>query len=293
VTAWLPLRPDTIPDALRALPWVLWRAEPRWTTTGQPDKPSKVPYRISHPTRRATTTDAATWGSLADAVEAYASLAELPPWQDRGPIAGIGCVLTMPAGISCIDLDRFIADDGQLDPRAEKIVRRCTSWTEVSPSGTGLHIFVRGTVARALKGSQIEVYARDRYIALTGHHWPGTPAGLTQQQAYLDRLVQLDEESEAPRRPYTGPTGSPPDDLAGALLAKLTSWGVPVTRLKLWGDGVLVELPRCPWADEHTTGTGGAAVMIHASGAYDFTCLHAHCARRTWRDFRAVMEQRG
>src|SRR5262249_61736130 len=106
------------------------------------------------------------------------------------------------------------------------------------------------------------------------------PAGLTQQQADLDRLAQLAEESEAPRRPYTGPTGSPPDALAGALLAKLTSWGVPVTRLKLWGDGVLVELPRCPWADEHTTGTGGAAGLVPASGAGGMPSLRAHSVPR-------------
>jgi hypothetical protein len=82
----------------------------------------------------------------------------------------------------------------------------------------------------------------------------------------------------------------PPDDLAGALLAKLADWGIPGARLKRWQDAYLVELDRCPWSDQHTTGPGGAAVMIRASGAYDFTCLHAHCAGRTWRDFRAAME---
>jgi len=34
----------------------------------------------------------------------------------------------------------------------------------------------------------------------------------------------------------------------------------------------------------------GLGVAIHGSGAYDFTCLHAHCAGRSWQDFRAVME---
>jgi hypothetical protein len=82
----------------------------------------------------------------------------------------------------------------------------------------------------------------------------------------------------------------PPDDLAGALLAKLATWGLRAARMKRWQDGYLVDLDRCPWSDQHTTGVGGAAVMIRASGAYDFTCLHAHCAGRTWRDFRAVME---
>jgi hypothetical protein len=201
-------------------------------------------------------------------------------------------VLTLDAGVTCIDLDRVIAPDGQLDARAETILERCDSWTEISPSGTGLHIFVRGRVAHELKGSQIEVYSTARYICVTGHQWPGTPATLRPQQAYLDHLVRLDDAGAMPCRAYTGPTVPPPDDLAGALLAKLQTWGVPAARVKRWSDGYLVELDRCPWRDEHTTGAGGAAVMIHASGAYDFTCLHAHCAQRAWRDFRAVMDGR-
>ena len=66
---------------------------------------------------------------------------------------------------------------------------------------------------------------------------------------------------------------------------------MPAACVKRWSDGYLVELPACPWAAEHTTGAGGAAVMIHASGALDFTCLHAHCAGRTWQDFRTAMER--
>jgi hypothetical protein len=283
---WLPLRSETIPAELRALGWVLWRAEPR-----PGDKPAKVPYTIADPMRRASSTDPATWGTFADAVEAYSILGDLPAHPERGPVAGIGVVLTPEAQITCIDLDRVI-EDGRLDPRAETIVDRCESWTEVSPSGTGLHIFVRGAVPEAVKGAQLEIYSTARYIAVTGHRWPGTPDDLRDAQLYLDALWARAQQNESPRRPYTGPITPAPDDLAGALLAKLQAWGVPVAQLKRWSDGFLVELVTCPWADEHTTGAGGAAVMIRASGAYDFTCLHAHCARRTWRDFRAAMEAR-
>jgi hypothetical protein len=286
VSAWLALQPEAIPAELRAQPWVLWRAEPRGD-----DKPAKVPYRIAEPTRRASSTQPATWGTFNDAVEAYLSLAELPADPFRGRVVGIGVVLTPDARITCIDLDRVIDADGGLDTRAETVVERCDSWTEGSPSGTGLHIFVLGTVPRGLKGNQIEVYSSERYICVTGHQYPGTPNRLRIQQAYLDHLVRIEAEDRAPRRPYTGPATPPPDDLAGALLAKLQTWGVPVLRLKRWSDGFLVELPRCPWADEHTTGAGGAAVMIHASGAFDFKCQHSHCARRNWREFRAVLER--
>jgi hypothetical protein len=279
VTDWLDVRPDEIPAELRALGWVLWRAEQRGT-----GKATKVPYIVAEPSRMASSTDPATWGTFQDAIEAHAALGNR--------FAGVGPVLTKSAGISCIDLDRVLGADGQLDPRAQTIIDRCDSWTERSPSGTGLHVFVRGTVPRGLRGNQIEVYSDARYIAITGHRWPGTPTTLRWQQSYLDYLVQRADDGERPRRPYTGPQTPAPDDLAGELLAKLERWGVPVARLKRWSDGFLVELVECPWAGEHTTGRGGAAVMIRASGAYDFTCLHQHCGRRDWRDFRGVMETR-
>jgi hypothetical protein len=152
-----------------------------------------------------------------------------------------------------------------------------------------LHIFVRGRVSRAIKGSGIEVYSDGRFIAVTGHHWPGTPAEVRDAQGYLDALDRL-AHPPVTRQSYTGPHVPPPDDLAGTLLARLAAWGVPVSRVKRWEDGYLVELVACPWGDTHTTGRGGAAVMIRASGAYAFTCHHAHCGGRGWREFRARME---
>jgi hypothetical protein len=282
---WLPVQPEAIPAELRALPWVLWRAEPRGD-----DKPAKVPYRVADPYVRASSTDSTTWSTFADTVEAFAALGDLPADPRCGVVAGVGVVLTDATRVTCIDLDRVIDELGILDPRASRIVERCDSWTEVSPSGRGLHIFVRGGVPTAIKGDQIEVYSRDRFICVTGHRWPGTPDTLRDRQLYLNGLHQLAHPPTSPRPVYTGLRTPAPDDLAGALLARLQAWGVPVERVKRWSDGYLVELVACPWADVHTSGPGGAAVMIHASGAWDFACLHAHCAGRRWREFRAAVE---
>lgn len=283
---WLPPQAWTIPVELREQPYVLWRAEPR----GE-DKPAKVPYQIAWPSRKASSTDPTTWGTFDDAVEAYLSLAEEPADPVRGPIVGVGVVLVRGAEITCIDLDRVIEPDGPLDQQAEALVHRVNSWTEISPSGLGIHIFVRGSVTRAIKGDQIEVYSEARYIAITGWTWPGMPGRLEARQHHLDALAQT-EIPPTIRRPYTGPSAVVPDDLAGALLAKLARWGVHASQTKRWQDGHLVELETCPWASTHTTGSGGAAVMIRASGAFDFTCLHAHCSGRGWADFRAAMEGR-
>jgi hypothetical protein len=281
---YLDVRPDAIPAELRELPSVLWRPEPR------PDgKPAKVPYRVDVPTRRASSTNRRTWAPFADAVGAYLDLRG----QDdpiRGPVAGIGDVLVQSQNVTCFDLDRVIDERGELDTRAATIVERCNSWTEISPSGRGLHVFVRGVIPTVIKGDQIEIYSTARFICLTGHRWPGTPDDVQDAQDYLTWLWKKAQAIDRPRCAYTGPVVPPPDDLAGHLLAKLATWGIRANHIRRWSDGYLVELDECPWAAEHTTGRGGAAVMIHASGALDFTCLHAHCAGRTWRDFRGRME---
>src|SRR5262249_51496298 len=141
------------------------------------------------------------------------------------------------------------------------------------------HIFVLGGLPRALRGPDLEVYSDKRVICLTGHRWPTSRDTLQPAQAYLNRLLAIDDADEASRRrpAWTGPVVPPPDDLAGALVNRLQRWGIPAAHVRRWSTGYLLELEACPWADEHTSGTGGAVVMIHASGAFDFSCLHSHC----------------
>ena len=64
---------------------------------------------------------------------------------------------------------------GALLPWAEAIVRRFSSYTEVSPSGTGVHILVRGRVAGALKTEAVED-KRGGYFTVTGQVLDGLTA---------------------------------------------------------------------------------------------------------------------
>jgi primase-polymerase (primpol)-like protein len=93
--------PDAVPPELRRLPWVVWK--------------NKQPYRVRDPRKRASSTDPATWSSFDEAVALVSS-----PQVD-----GIGVVLTAEAGVTCLDLDHVIDDEGSLDRRAQTIVERC------------------------------------------------------------------------------------------------------------------------------------------------------------------------
>ena len=83
----------------------------------------------------------------------------------------LGFVLVEEDRIICIDLDHAI-QDGKLTPMAKEVVENFAgTYMEVSQSGKGIHIFAQGTIPDNLYLSSrgIEIYKKNRYIALTGN----------------------------------------------------------------------------------------------------------------------------
>jgi putative DNA primase/helicase len=147
---WLSVKTESIPEELRVRPqWVVWKA------VG--DKPDKVPYS-PRTGRRASSTDLLTWGTFEEALQAY----------ENGEYAGVGFVFSTADPYTGIDLDDCVDEDGGIALWALEIVRYFDSYTELSATGTGLHIIVRGNVPNRRKGS-VEVYSSRRFFAVTGH----------------------------------------------------------------------------------------------------------------------------
>ena len=102
-------------------------------------------------------------------------------WYKRGLCTGIGFALTNAAPkICCVDVDHCFAADGTLTAEALNVVATVqNSWTEKSQSATGLHIwFVDDDFNGGRRKGNVEVYAADRYIALTGVRVVGTAEDL-------------------------------------------------------------------------------------------------------------------
>src|SRR5205823_9412249 len=96
---------------------------------------------------------------------------------------------------------------GALQPWARDIVRDLDSYAEISPSGTGVKVIVRGKLpCGAARGTRIEVYSQAHYFALTGLHLPGSPRAVEDRQAQL-LLVQL---------AAAGPAAAAPDHQSSA-----------------------------------------------------------------------------
>lgn len=102
-----------------------------------------------------------------------------------------------------IDLDDVRdADTGALHPTAIDLIDRADSYAQVSTSGTGVHIFLNGSlpdeyaaIDASLDGTEqfpeaaIEVYDNDRLIAMTGDHIEGTPETVNENAALMDSIV--------------------------------------------------------------------------------------------------------
>ena len=88
-----------------------------------------------------------------------------------------GIVLSENDLLCCVDIDHCI-EDGKVNPLAWGIVKRLNSYTEVSMSKSGLHIFLYSTnhldwnkmKKNALaKGIHMELYFYRKYICFSGH----------------------------------------------------------------------------------------------------------------------------
>jgi len=106
------------------------------------------------------------------------------------PHAGIGRMLFRGHHLVGFDLDGCRnPETGEIAPWAQEIVDGLNSYTEVSPSGTGLRILTDGELSESGKvAGDLEMYCHDRYLTLTGHHLPGTPRTVEPRQAEIDAL---------------------------------------------------------------------------------------------------------
>jgi primase-polymerase (primpol)-like protein len=145
-----------IPDELKALAqWVVWRLEERGKEL------RKVPYSPKTG-RGAATTKLATWATFEMAQQVLA----------KGGYSGLGFVFSKDDPYCGIDLDKCIDENGEVEPWALEIVRRLDSYTEFSPSGHGLHIFVRASLPEGgRKKGQVEMYDQARYFTVTGRRF--------------------------------------------------------------------------------------------------------------------------
>lgn len=167
--------PDAIPAEMRALRrWAPWR--PVWNE--KKHKYEKIPHRAARPEYGLSNKNAAGWVSFDQAMAAYLA--------DTKTFAGVGYLMTGPHGVTGVDLDHCV-ENGVIADWAQEVVAKLDTYTEISPSGTGLHAMVAGAVPEDWTNHDrgIEVYGGNeaRFLCVTGHQVPGSPPDLRAPRA--------------------------------------------------------------------------------------------------------------
>jgi primase-polymerase (primpol)-like protein len=81
----------------------------------------------------------------------------------------VGFVFSTADPFTGIDLDRCVdPQTGEVAGWAMEIVRYFDSYSELSTTGTGVHVIVKGEIPNRRK-SGIEVYSSKRFFTVTGH----------------------------------------------------------------------------------------------------------------------------
>ena len=184
-----------VPALLKNKPrWLLWRSKERGGRT------AKVPYTVAGaPYKPGSSEGLSTFAAV---LAAYR----------RGTFDGIGYAFLREDGLVGIDLDWKDGEYEGIPAPAAAFVRRFESYAELSPSGRGLHIFVRGTLpvgARRrtnVKGIGVEVYTGKRYFTVTGRRLDGAPSVVNDAQEVLDAMYQaLLHRNDRPTSPQRLP----------------------------------------------------------------------------------------
>lgn len=282
----LSVLPGSIPEVLIRVPqWVGWTyrfAGKRWT---------KIP--IDPATGgNASVTNPATWATFGRALAR----------SDHPGMAGVGFVLTDTDPFVAIDLDHCRDPTTRvLTSFAARIVAEVDSYTEVSPSGTGLRIFVVGTMPQAGRRradddtkSGIEIYASARYLTATGHHLAGTPTTIEDRfQELLDldhRFFAAPDPAAPQRRSPSGWSGESSSPTTPSTVPKVSDAVVLQHARDRYGDRVdrLIAGDLSDYGGDHSGADLGFLTMLarftQDEGQLDRLVRHSGLCREKWTD---------
>lgn len=195
---------QNIPEELKAIPnWLNWKQETKPSGVGT----TKVPY-VSGTKRRASYAESKDWSSYAKAVAASAL---------------IGFVIIASLGYIAVDLDGCLNPSGEPTEWAQQILDFCGSYAEITPSGNGLRIWVKGSLSPDLKRAfaldpsvgyggkvRIELFANQGYVTMTGDVFGGAfgitsihPVNSSELYALVKSIAAKHPLAESPKTSNT------------------------------------------------------------------------------------------
>ena len=170
---------ETMPEALKQHPrWMVWKAELQ-PTKEEPEKMGKVPYMVNGK-YRASFNDSKHWLSFEQAKAAY----------EKGGFDGVGVVINRNDRLVCVDLDDF---EDMLHIPAEKYNLTIYSYTELSPSEKGLHVWIKGQkpLDCGTNKNGVEMYGNETntFMTVTGFIYHQERKTINENQKLIDDIA--------------------------------------------------------------------------------------------------------
>lgn len=194
------LHQQHIPQELIELrQWVAWAG----TENGN-GKLGKTPIN-PETGRYAKANDPETWGTFEEALACC---------QENG-LQGIGFVFSENDRYVGIDLDKCRdPETGEFESKAKEIIDLFKSYTEISPSGNGAHILLKGRLpAGGRKNEKVEIYDQSRFFTVTGNHVEGTPSTIYDRNEDIETFYRSVFEQSANNEELTKPQLGQDDEL--------------------------------------------------------------------------------
>jgi hypothetical protein len=169
--------------------WVVWKMEydegkNRWT---------KVPYQTNG--RRAKSNDPKTWASFGEACGAYVA----------GDYDGVELALTKEDTLVGLDYDHVRnPETGEILPQDYDEVMSLKTYAEISPSGSGIRVFLianKEDLPSGRKMGKYELYSSGHFLTVTGRFLEGCPRTIEDRSAEARMFIEKHSAKDAPKPP--------------------------------------------------------------------------------------------
>lgn len=176
----LPAADKVHPELLPLKQWVCWRFQFKGTDENNVPKWLKVPVApLTGDNSGHDLGHEADWTDFDTAVAGAL----------KHEADGVGFVFREGGGLTGIDFDNCLNTDGSTkDIDTKTWLLRLDTYTEISPSGFGLHAICRGVPAQTVT-KPLEIYDRLRFFTWTSKPWGGVVKPIAERQSVLDELV--------------------------------------------------------------------------------------------------------
>lgn len=256
----LEVNTENVPTEMAHLEqWVLWRAE----KLKDKDEYGKVPYQLIE--IPASSTNPSSWSSFDETIK------KLDDYD------GVGFVLTKEDDYICLDLDDIHIDKETHKPMtdiAKEVMQK--TWWEVSPSGTGIHAYFKGTlpdeVMKKNKSEHLELYSHSRFMTFTGVN-DDVYREVSSDQSYINSLVERYFKREVITNEFI-PNEVTPSNLDDVEVMQLMAKSKDGTKIS--------ELMRGEWKDEFESQSSADLSLLNTLAFY--TQKNASQMDRIFRD---------